>query len=41
MEKRELKFYETPAMEVVNVKLQTALLTVSGEHLDLEDEEER
>jgi len=30
MERKDLKFYETPAMEVVELKAQSALLAGSG-----------
>jgi len=30
MDKKELKFYEAPASEVVELKLQSALMTVSN-----------
>ena len=31
MEKRELKFYEAPMVEVVEMEVQTSLLTISDQ----------
>lgn len=37
MERKDLKFYETPEMEEIEVKVQ-AILCVSGEESDLDDD---
>ena len=41
MNKKDLKMYEAPACEVVELEMESALLTVSGENPSLDDEDER